>query len=84
MSANHNGPSETPGKPALTPEIRRYLGTIGRGWKTWSHEQRSLTSKLFAPKRWATRRRLYPPTGRKQVPFTTWKSQHKGHLKANQ
>lgn len=62
----------------LTDEVRRYLGSIGGGYRALSPEKRSLLGKLNGPRIWATRRLRYGPTGRKNG--ATFLKAHKGKL----
>ncbi len=47
--------------------VREFFRRIGKGWRIWDADRRSIMSRMTRDRSWATRRRLYGPTGRKAV-----------------
>ena len=64
----------------LTDDVRRYLASIGTGWKVFSRDKRSMVGKMVAARVWATRRARYGVSGRKNG--ASFLKAHKGKLDA--
>ena len=47
------------------PEVSAHCRRIGRGWRVFSSEKRSMLAKVLNARIWATRRLRYGVTGRK-------------------
>jgi hypothetical protein len=72
MSDNVNGVSV---KPPSVETVSEFFRRVGRGFRVWSKEKRSIKGKLAAPKQWATKRELYGPTGRKPRSYKLWREE---------
>jgi hypothetical protein len=78
-----SNPVSRPENPLLTPDVRRYLASLGGGWKGWSYEVMSMQGKLLAARKWATRRQRYGPTGQRDKPYAQWCKEHGKGLSAD-
>lgn len=53
--------------------VSRFFARVGKGWKAYSFEERSVSAKLNAAQIWRTRRAKYGPTGRKPNDYQAWR-----------
>lgn len=61
------------GSEAELAIVKRFLGRVGKGWKAYSREERSVMAKLNAGQIWATRRAKYGVSGRKPNDYAAWR-----------
>ena len=53
--------------------VSRFFARVGKGWKAYSFEERSVMARLNAAQVWRTRRAKYGPTGRKTNDYQAWR-----------
>ena len=60
--------------PELEREVlSRFFRRVGKGWRAYTYEERSVAAKLNSTKQWRTKRAKYGPTGRKPNDYHAWR-----------
>lgn len=55
--------------------ISSYFARIGKGWRAWSHDKRSMMTKQQAKANWEKRRARYGDSGQKQRSYKQWRAE---------
>lgn len=61
------------GQSLTHPAVREFMRKIGKGWRAWSPEKRSVMGRINARKSWITRRLKYGPSGQKPNNYGKWR-----------
>ena len=52
---------------------RAFFKRVGKGWRAWSSEKRSLVGKMVSAKGWATRRQRYGESGSRPLNYKRYR-----------